>query len=253
MGIDFRDNLLSLTARSSDGVQAPTTHVKKMSLPHLRCSPLIARYGRRRFRSPAMRCGVRARSSSHRGIRKLGARFEMEGEHFIGESGVACMERAHSFDVSSVGATGTLMMAASLRRGSDPDRKTRDNGTPESAALPVSDRHGGPDPTGWERIGRRDKGCRTNSHTGLRHDTGPMRQEHSSSRSKVHWWERDTRACGSRKISPRSLQAGRRRARFAAVAGSLSLTASPAHCALSTSRRPYTPGSRRTCSTVGHL
>jgi UDP-N-acetylglucosamine 1-carboxyvinyltransferase len=117
MGIDFRDNLLTLDSTVIDGYEAPYEHVKKMRASIYVLGPLIARYGRAKVSLPGgCAWGPRPVNLHIEGIRKLGAEIEMEGGYIIAKAGRLHGARIH-FDVSSVGATGNVMMAASLAEG----------------------------------------------------------------------------------------------------------------------------------------
>jgi UDP-N-acetylglucosamine 1-carboxyvinyltransferase len=117
MQIDFRDNRLTLDSTSIDRFEAPYEHVKKMRASIYVLGPLIARYGRARVSLPGgCAWGPRPVNLHIEGIRKLGAEIELEGGYIIARADRLHGARIH-FDVSSVGATGNVMMAASLAKG----------------------------------------------------------------------------------------------------------------------------------------
>jgi UDP-N-acetylglucosamine 1-carboxyvinyltransferase len=79
--------------------------------------PLVARYGKARVSLPGgCAWGPRPVNLHIEGIRKLGAKVELEGGYI--HASAQRLSGAHiHFDVSSVGATGNIMMAAVLAKG----------------------------------------------------------------------------------------------------------------------------------------
>ena len=117
MRIDFTDNLLTLDSTAIDRYEAPYEHVKKMRASIYVLGPLIARYGRAKVSLPGgCAWGPRPVNLHIEGLRRLGAEIELEGGYIIAKAGRLHGARIH-FDVSSVGATGNVMMAASLAEG----------------------------------------------------------------------------------------------------------------------------------------
>jgi UDP-N-acetylglucosamine 1-carboxyvinyltransferase len=117
MQIDFRENLLTLDSTNVDRYEAPYEHVKKMRASIYVLGPLISRYGRAKVSLPGgCAWGPRPVNLHIEGLRKLGADNELEGGYIIAKADRLHGARIH-FDVSSVGATGNVMMAASLARG----------------------------------------------------------------------------------------------------------------------------------------
>jgi UDP-N-acetylglucosamine 1-carboxyvinyltransferase len=117
MKIEFRDNLLTLDSTSIDRFEAPYEHVKKMRASIYVLGPLVARFGRAKVSLPGgCAWGPRPVNLHIEGIRKLGADVDLEGGYIIAKSRGLRGARIH-FDVSSVGATGNVMMAATLAKG----------------------------------------------------------------------------------------------------------------------------------------
>jgi UDP-N-acetylglucosamine 1-carboxyvinyltransferase len=117
MKIEFRDNLLTLDSTSILGYEAPYEHVKKMRASIYVLGPLVSRYGRAKVSLPGgCAWGPRPVNLHIEGLRKLGAEIAMEGGYIIARAGRLHGARIH-FDVSSVGATGNVMMAAALAKG----------------------------------------------------------------------------------------------------------------------------------------
>ncbi len=97
--------------------EAPYEHVKKMRASISVLGPLIARFGRAKVSLPGgCAWGPRPVNLHIEGIKKLGAEIELEAGYIIAKA-----KRLHGarilFDVSSVGATGNVMMAATLAKG----------------------------------------------------------------------------------------------------------------------------------------
>jgi UDP-N-acetylglucosamine 1-carboxyvinyltransferase len=97
--------------------EAPYEHVKKMRASIYVLGPLIGRFGRAKVSLPGgCAWGPRPVNLHIEGIKKLGADIELEAGYIIATS-----KRLHGarilFDISSVGATGNVMMAAVLAKG----------------------------------------------------------------------------------------------------------------------------------------
>ncbi len=97
--------------------EAPYEQVKKMRASVYVLGPLIARYGEAKVSLPGgCAWGPRPVNLHIEGIRKLGAKVEVEGGYIIAKAKRLRGARI-TFDVSSVGATGNILMAAVLARG----------------------------------------------------------------------------------------------------------------------------------------
>jgi len=117
MEIDLQDHVLTLRTGGVSKYEAPYEHVKKMRASVYVLGPLVARYGEARVSLPGgCAWGPRPVNLHIEGIRKLGARVELEGGYIVARASRLHGARIH-FDVSSVGATGNIMMAAVLARG----------------------------------------------------------------------------------------------------------------------------------------
>lgn len=98
--------------------EAPYEHVKKMRASIYVLGPLIARYGFARVSLPGgCAWGPRPVDLHIEGLKKLGAKIDIEAGYVVASARRLKGARI-SFDVSSVGATGNLMMAAVLAKGS---------------------------------------------------------------------------------------------------------------------------------------
>ncbi len=117
MRIGFADNILTLDSTTVDRQEAPYEHVKKMRASIYVLGPLIARFGRAKVSLPGgCAWGPRPVNLHIEGIKKLGAEIDLEGGYIVAKAARLHGARIH-FDVSSVGATGNVMMAAVLAKG----------------------------------------------------------------------------------------------------------------------------------------
>jgi UDP-N-acetylglucosamine 1-carboxyvinyltransferase len=119
MGVraELREHELTLDTSGINRFEAPYEHVKKMRASIYVLGPLIGRYGEARVSLPGgCAWGPRPVNLHIEGIRKLGAQIDLERGYIIARATRLTGARIH-FDVSSVGATGNVMMAAVLARG----------------------------------------------------------------------------------------------------------------------------------------
>ena len=117
MEIELQDHVLTLRTGGVNKHEAPYEHVKKMRASVYVLGPLVARYGEARVSLPGgCAWGPRPVNLHIEGIRKLGARVDLQGGYIIARASRLQGARIH-LDVSSVGATGNIMMAAVLARG----------------------------------------------------------------------------------------------------------------------------------------
>jgi UDP-N-acetylglucosamine 1-carboxyvinyltransferase len=117
MEIELHDHVLTLHTAAINRHEAPYEHVKKMRASIYVLGPLVARYGEARVSLPGgCAWGPRPVNLHLEGIRKLGARVDLEGGYIVARASRLQGARIH-FDISSVGATGNVMMAAVLARG----------------------------------------------------------------------------------------------------------------------------------------
>ena len=119
MGVDVeRDShALHLNTFRVNKFEAPYEQVKKMRASIYVLGPLIARYGFAKVSLPGgCAWGPRPVNLHIEAIRKLGAKLEIERGYIIAKA-KRLRGAKLSFDVSSVGATGNVMMAAVLAKG----------------------------------------------------------------------------------------------------------------------------------------
>jgi len=115
--ITFDDRRLTIDTNNLTGIEAPYQLVKTMRASVYVLGPLVARFGRARVSLPGgCAWGPRPVDLHIKGIKALGANIELE-EGYI----VASAKRLHGakiiFEISSVGATGNVLMAAVLAKG----------------------------------------------------------------------------------------------------------------------------------------
>jgi UDP-N-acetylglucosamine 1-carboxyvinyltransferase len=135
MGLKIRrdDHTLTINSSTITSFEAPYEHVKKMRASIYVLGPLVGRFGQADVSLPGgCAWGPRPVNLHIEGLRKLGAEIELEGGYIRAKAKRLRGARI-VFDVSSVGATGNVMMAAVLARGTT----VIDNAAmePEIAAL----------------------------------------------------------------------------------------------------------------------
>jgi len=97
--------------------EAPYELVKTMRASIYVLGPLLTRYGKVRVSLPGgCAWGPRPVNFHLDGLKKMGARIDLEGGYIIAKARRLKGARIH-LDVSSVGATGNLLMAAVLAKG----------------------------------------------------------------------------------------------------------------------------------------
>ncbi|HTY01359.1 MAG TPA: UDP-N-acetylglucosamine 1-carboxyvinyltransferase [Bacteroidota bacterium] len=110
-------HVLTLDTRGVDKQEAPYEHVKKMRASIYVLGPLVARYGRAKVSLPGgCAWGPRPVDLHMEGIKKLGATLELR-EGYIYATAKRLTGAKISFDISSVGATANILMAAVLAKG----------------------------------------------------------------------------------------------------------------------------------------
>jgi len=131
--ISRTDHTLRIDASEVTSFEAPYEHVKKMRASIYVLGPLVGRFGQADVSLPGgCAWGPRPVNLHIEGLRKLGAHIELEGGYIKAKAKRLRGARI-VFDVSSVGATGNVMMAAVLAQGTT----VIDNAAmePEIAAL----------------------------------------------------------------------------------------------------------------------
>ena len=115
--INFREHVLEVDTTGINNQVAPYEHVKKMRASVYVLGPLLARYGFAKVSLPGgCAWGPRPINLHIDAMKKLGADIDLENGYIIAKCKKLIGTRLH-FDVSSVGATGNAMMAATLAKG----------------------------------------------------------------------------------------------------------------------------------------
>jgi UDP-N-acetylglucosamine 1-carboxyvinyltransferase len=117
MQIELKDHVLTLDTRQVNKQEAPYEFVKKMRASIYVLGPLVARYGHAKVSLPGgCAWGPRPVNLHIEGIRKLGAEVEVKRGYIVAKAPKLTGARIH-FEISSVGATGNVLMAAVLAKG----------------------------------------------------------------------------------------------------------------------------------------
>ena len=119
MGLDVRlkNHTVTINSNGINNFEAPYEHVKTMRASIYVLGPLVGRFGQAKVSLPGgCAWGPRPVNMHIEGIKKLGADIELEAGYIIAKA-----KRLHGarilFDISSVGATGNVLMAAVLAKG----------------------------------------------------------------------------------------------------------------------------------------
>jgi UDP-N-acetylglucosamine 1-carboxyvinyltransferase len=114
---EFRNNLLKLNSDNITSQDAPYEHVKKMRASVYVLGPLLSRFGFAKVSLPGgCSWGPRPINLHLDGLNKMGAEIELSGGYIIAKS-PRLKGAKISFDISSVGATGNILMASVLAKG----------------------------------------------------------------------------------------------------------------------------------------
>jgi UDP-N-acetylglucosamine 1-carboxyvinyltransferase len=115
--IELKDHVLTIDSSHVTSYEASYEHVKKMRASIYVLGPLVSRYGYAKVSLPGgCAWGPRPVNLHIEGIQKLGAEIALEAGYIVAKAG-RLMGARITFDVSSVGATGNVMMAAVLAKG----------------------------------------------------------------------------------------------------------------------------------------
>jgi len=116
-GINFKGEILEIDSSGINDFTAPYEHVKKMRASVYVLGPLLARFGKAKVSLPGgCAWGPRPVNLHIEAMKKLGAEIDFKDGYIIAEAKKLKGAKIN-FDVSSVGATGNAMMAASLAIG----------------------------------------------------------------------------------------------------------------------------------------
>ena len=115
--VERQGHSLHLNTFRVNKFEAPYEHVKKMRASIYVLGPLVARYGHAKVSLPGgCAWGPRPVDLHLEGLKKLGATIELDGGYIIAKARRLKGARI-SFNISSVGATGNILMAAVLAKG----------------------------------------------------------------------------------------------------------------------------------------
>ena len=119
MGVDvkFENHVLTINTENISKFEAPYELVKKMRASIYVLGPLVGRFGYARVSLPGgCAWGPRPVDLHIEGIRKLGAEVELDAGYIVAKAKQLKGAKIH-FDKPSVGATGNIMMASVLAKG----------------------------------------------------------------------------------------------------------------------------------------
>ena len=112
-----QNHTLTIDSSHVTSFEAPYDHVKKMRASVYVLGPLLGRYGQARVSLPGgCAWGPRPVNLHIEGMRRLGAEIELDAGYIVAKTKGLKGARI-LFDVSSVGATGNVLMAAVLAKG----------------------------------------------------------------------------------------------------------------------------------------
>jgi UDP-N-acetylglucosamine 1-carboxyvinyltransferase len=115
--INFKDEILEINTSGINEFTAPYEHVKKMRASIYVLGPLLAKFGKATVSLPGgCAWGPRPVNLHLEAMKKLGANIDLKDGYIIADTKKLVGAKIN-FDVSSVGATGNAMMAASLAKG----------------------------------------------------------------------------------------------------------------------------------------
>ncbi|MGH7724831.1 MAG: UDP-N-acetylglucosamine 1-carboxyvinyltransferase [Candidatus Eiseniibacteriota bacterium] len=121
--VRWENGILRIDSSTCSSVEAPYELVKTMRASVYVLGPLLARFGRARVSLPGgCAWGPRPVDLHIRGMEALGATVEIDEGYIVADAGNApggggLRGTRFTFPISSVGATGNLLMAAVLARG----------------------------------------------------------------------------------------------------------------------------------------
>ena len=115
--INFDSHKLEINSSNIKSFFAPYEHVKKMRASVYVLGPLLARFGQAKVSMPGgCAWGPRPINLHLEGMKKLGAEIDLEEGYIIAKTKKLIGTKIN-FDISSVGATGNVLMAAVLAKG----------------------------------------------------------------------------------------------------------------------------------------
>ena len=113
----FDNHTLKINTKNIISFEAPYEHVKKMRASVYVLGPLLSKYGNAKVSLPGgCAWGPRPINLHLEALEKMGAEIELDAGYIIAKAKRLNGAKIN-FDVSSVGATGNTLMAASLAKG----------------------------------------------------------------------------------------------------------------------------------------
>ncbi len=113
----FENHILELDTAEITSMEAPYEHVKKMRASVYVLGPLLTKFGTAKVSLPGgCAWGPRPINLHIEGLKKMGADIELREGYIIAKAKRLKGARI-TFDISSVGATGNILMAAVLAKG----------------------------------------------------------------------------------------------------------------------------------------
>lgn len=114
---ELNGNDLFIDTRELNSTEAPYEHVKNMRASFYVLGPLLARFGEARVSLPGgCAWGPRPVDLHIKGMERLGADVKLENGYVVAKAKQLTGTKIH-LDISSVGATGNILMAATLAKG----------------------------------------------------------------------------------------------------------------------------------------
>ena len=113
----FQNHKMELNTKNIISQEAPYEHVKKMRASVSVLGPLLTKFGFAKVSLPGgCAWGPRPINLHIEGLKRMGAQIDLEEGYIIAKSKRLNGAKI-TFDVSSVGATGNILMAATLAKG----------------------------------------------------------------------------------------------------------------------------------------
>lgn len=115
--VNLENHILKINSKNLSTQEAPYEHVKKMRASVYVLGPLLAKYGYAKVSLPGgCAWGPRPINLHLEAMKKLGAEVDLEEGYIVAKTKKLKGAKIN-FDVSSVGATGNVLMAAVLAKG----------------------------------------------------------------------------------------------------------------------------------------
>jgi UDP-N-acetylglucosamine 1-carboxyvinyltransferase len=115
--ISFENHQLKIDTKKISTFEAPYEHVKKMRASVYVLGPLLSHYGNAKVSLPGgCAWGPRPINLHLEALEKMGAEIELDSGYIMAKAKRLNGAKIN-FDISSVGATGNILMAASLAKG----------------------------------------------------------------------------------------------------------------------------------------